>query len=71
MPLNADLKPVKFSQEPDISSQECQRLLSTSWSQFDKNPKMTQKLFVKYVTQCTFWIMNPLHNLSMCMCIGI
>ena len=46
---NTDANPVKFSQEPDISHPECQQLLSKSWPEFDKSPKMTQKLFVKYI----------------------
>ena len=73
MPLDADCKPVKFSQEPDISSQECQWLLSTSWSEFDNSAKMTQKLFVKYVCHFVYVAHTHrgfLHNF-VCVFVGI
>ena len=42
-------KPVKFSTDPDIPDRECHELIKKSWPEFVMNPKVTQKLFIKYV----------------------
>ena len=39
---------MKFSIDPDISHEECHELLKRSWPEFVENPKVTQKLFIKY-----------------------
>ena len=50
----AEVKPVRFSADPDIPHKECHELLRRSWPQFVENPKVTQKLFIKYVSFFTF-----------------
>ena len=42
-------KPVKFSKDVDIPHKECHELLQKSWPQFVENPKVTQRLFIKYI----------------------
>ena len=40
---------MKFSEDPDIPHKECHELLKKSWPQFVESPKVTQRLFIKYL----------------------
>ena len=51
-------KVVKFSTDPDILDPECHKLLKRSWPVFAEQPKVTQKLFIKYAIHIIMYHSN-------------
>ena len=48
---------VKFGVENDLSSDRCHQLLKKYMSEHIRSSKITQRLFVKYVTCCSKSVM--------------
>ena len=47
---------VRFSTEPDLSSDVCERLLAKYVPASIQSTKITQQLFLRYVLSKMFWI---------------